>query len=56
MKASKKNLTVKFSTRGRVTIPAALRQRFGIEGGSRVALVAMPEGFLLKAVRAKWRG
>ncbi len=56
MKAWKKNFTVKFSTRGRVTIPAAVRRTFGIQGGSRVALVATPEGFLLKAVRAKRRG
>ena len=53
MKVSKKNFSVKFSTRGRVTIPAAVRRKFGIEGGSRVALVATPEGFLLKAVKRR---
>lgn len=47
---------VKFSTRGRVTIPAALRRKYGIKGGSRVAFEVTPSGaFLLKPLGAKRR-
>lgn len=38
---------VKFSTRGRVTIPAPLRKRYGIKGGSRVAFEVTPTGAIL---------
>lgn len=42
---------VKFSTRGRVTIPAPLRKMCGLTGGSRVAIAVTPSGaFLLKPV------
>jgi AbrB family looped-hinge helix DNA binding protein len=42
---------VKFSTRGRVTIPAPLRKKYGLKGGSRVAFKVTPSGaFLLKPV------
>ena len=42
---------VKFSTRGRVTIPAPLREKYGIKGGSRVAFEVTPSGaFLLKPI------
>jgi AbrB family looped-hinge helix DNA binding protein len=42
---------VKFSTRGRVTIPAPLRKLYDIKGGSRVAIEVAPSGaFLLKLV------
>jgi len=45
---------VKFSTRGRVVIPASLRKAYGIKGGSKVAFEVTPSGaFLLKAVVAK---
>ncbi|MFI5357308.1 MAG: AbrB/MazE/SpoVT family DNA-binding domain-containing protein [Opitutales bacterium] len=40
--------SVRFTTRGRVTIPAALRRKFGIKGGSRVAFAVTPEGIVLK--------
>jgi AbrB family looped-hinge helix DNA binding protein len=44
---------VKFSTHGRVTIPAPLRKKYGIKGGSKVALEVTPSGaFLLKPVAA----
>lgn len=40
---------VKFSTRGRVTIPAPLRKKFGLKSGSKVAFEVTPSGaFLLK--------
>ena len=51
MKAMKCKPTfrVKFSTRGRVTIPAPLRRKYGIKGGSRVVFEVTPLGaFLLK--------
>lgn len=38
---------VKFSTRGRVTIPAPLRKKFGLKGGSKVAFEVTPSGALL---------
>jgi AbrB family looped-hinge helix DNA binding protein len=45
---------VNFSTRGRVTIPAQVRRKFGIEGGSKVALEVTPSGaFLLKPIAAR---
>lgn len=43
---------VKFSTRGRVTIPAPLRKKYGIKGGSKVVVEVTPSGaFLLKPGR-----
>ena len=51
---TKPSYRVKFSTRGRVTIPAPLRNKYGIKGGSRVALEVAPSGaFLLKSVAAQ---
>lgn len=45
---------VKFSTRGRVTIPAPLRKKFGLKGGSKVAFEVAPSGaFILKPYIAK---
>lgn len=45
------NYRVKFSTRGRVTIPAPLRKKYGIKGGSKVAFAVTPSGaFLLKPI------
>lgn len=38
---------VKFSTRGRVTIPAPLRRAYGIKGGSQVAFEVTPTGAFL---------
>ncbi len=47
---------VKFSTRGRVTIPAPLRKKYGLKGGSRTAFVVTPSGaFLLKPVARQSR-
>ena len=43
---------VKFSTRGRVTIPAPLRRKYGIKCGSKVVFEVTPSGaFLLKPIR-----
>jgi AbrB family looped-hinge helix DNA binding protein len=42
---------VKFSTRGRVTIPAPLRKKYGIKGGSKMTFEVTPSGaFLLKPI------
>lgn len=42
---------VKFSTRGRVTIPAPLRKKYGIKGGSQLAFEVTSSGaFLLKPI------
>ncbi len=47
----KSSYRVKFSTRGRVTIPAPLREKYGIKGGLRVAFEVTPSGaFMLKPV------
>ena len=52
---------VKFSTRGRVTIPAALRRKYGLKGGSRVRVTVkvngggIPPGFILTPMSAKRR-
>ena len=55
MKPAINSYTVRFSTRGRVTIPAALRREHGIKGGSRVAFEVTPAGFVLKPMAAKRR-
>jgi AbrB family looped-hinge helix DNA binding protein len=47
--------SVRFSTRGRVTIPAALRRMHGIKGGSRVVCEVTPAGILLKPIATKRR-
>lgn len=48
------NYRVKFSTRGRVTIPAPLRKKYDLKAGSKVAFEVTPTGaFLLKPVAAK---
>jgi AbrB family looped-hinge helix DNA binding protein len=45
---------VQFSTRGRVTIPAPLRKRYGIKGGSKVAFEVTPSGaFLMKPISSR---
>lgn len=45
---------VKFSSRGRVTIPAPLRKKYGINGGSKMAFEVTPSGaFLLKPIAAQ---
>jgi bifunctional DNA-binding transcriptional regulator/antitoxin component of YhaV-PrlF toxin-antitoxin module len=51
---TEKTYRVKFSTRGRVTIEAPLRKKYGIMGDSRVAFEVTPSGaFLLKPVAAR---
>ncbi len=35
---------VKFSTRGRVTVPAPLRKEYRLKGGSRVVFEVTPAG------------
>lgn len=46
---------VKFSTRGRVTIPTPLWKKYGITGGSKVALEVTPSGAFLLKLRATHR-
>lgn len=53
---TKPSYRVQFSTRGRVTIPAPLRKKYRLKGGSKVALEVTPSGaFLLKLAAAKGR-
>jgi AbrB family looped-hinge helix DNA binding protein len=44
---------VKFSTQGRVTIPAPLRRKYGIKGGSKMAFEVTPTGAILLKPRLK---
>jgi AbrB family looped-hinge helix DNA binding protein len=48
MIATHKIETVNFGTKGQVVIPRRLRREFEIEEGTRAAVVATPEGILLK--------
>ena len=47
---------MKFSTRGRFTIPVALRRKYGLKGGSRLALEVTPTGgFIFTPLPARRR-
>lgn len=48
MMATHKIETVNFGTKGQVVIPRRLRREFEIEEGTKAAVVATPEGILLK--------
>ncbi len=43
-------VSVWFTTKGQVVIPAGLRREFHIENGTRAIVQATPEGILLKPV------
>lgn len=56
MKISSMTHKGRFSTRGRFTIPVALRRKFGLKGGSRLALEVTPTGaFIFRPLVAKQR-
>ena len=42
--------TAKVGKRGTIVIPAALRQKYGFEEGSQIAVEPVPEGVLLRPV------
>jgi AbrB family looped-hinge helix DNA binding protein len=42
--------TVNFGAKGQVVIPRRLRREFEIEEGTRAAVIATPEGILLKPI------
>lgn len=44
---TEKTYRVKFSTRGRATIPVPLRKKYGLKGGSKVAFEVTPSGAIL---------
>ena len=48
MSASIEAVSVSFSTKGQIVIPAWLRRQFDIQAGTRASLEATPEGILLK--------
>jgi AbrB family looped-hinge helix DNA binding protein len=50
MIATYKIETVNFGTKGQVVIPRRLRREFEIEEGTKAAVIATPEGILLKPV------
>ena len=46
----------RFSTRGRITVPVAIRRKYGLKGGSRLALeVTSTGGFVLTPLPVKRR-
>lgn len=50
MIATHKAEIVNFGTKGQVVIPRRLRREFEIEEGTKAAVVATPEGILLKPI------
>jgi AbrB family looped-hinge helix DNA binding protein len=50
MIATQKADIVNFGTKGQVVIPRRLRREFEIEEGTKAAVVATPEGILLKPI------
>jgi AbrB family looped-hinge helix DNA binding protein len=54
MKANPETYKGRFSSRGRITIPVALRRKYGLKGGSRLAIeVTQTGGFILKPIIVK---
>ena len=47
---------MRMTTKGQVTIPAELRERFGLGPGADVEVVAGEDGALVRPVRARPRG
>jgi antitoxin PrlF len=41
-----------FTTKGQIVVPARLRRQFDIKQGTRAAVIATPEGILLKPMTA----
>ena len=41
-----------FTTKGQIVVPARLRRQFDIKQGTRAAVIATPEGILLKPLTA----
>lgn len=44
--------SVCFTTKGQVVVPARLRRQFDIKQGTRAAVIATPDGILLKPMTA----
>jgi AbrB family looped-hinge helix DNA binding protein len=56
MKMTPKTHKGRFTTRGRFTIPVALRKKYGLKGGERLAIEVTPNGgFILKPFAAARR-
>lgn len=49
-------LTVRITTKGQVTIPQELRERFGLTAGAEVEVVATEEGALVRSTGTRTRG
>jgi AbrB family looped-hinge helix DNA binding protein len=48
------NYRIRFTTRGRFTMPAAVRKKYGLKGGDRLSIEVTPTGgFILTPVRTK---
>jgi len=48
MSATSEAVSVSFTTKGQIVIPARLRRQFDIQAGTRASIEATPEGILLK--------
>jgi len=48
--SAEKVVSVWFSTKGQVVLPARLRRQYEIKEGTRACVVATPEGILLKPI------
>ncbi len=54
MLVSKVSNIVTFTTKGQVVIPSKLRKEFEIKVGTRAAIIATPEGILLRPVTREY--
>lgn len=54
MNVSSSSAMVTFTTKGQVVIPSKLRREFAIKEGTRAAVIATPEGILLKPVTREY--
>jgi AbrB family looped-hinge helix DNA binding protein len=46
--------TVTFTAKGRVVIPAAIRRKFGIEDGTKAAVIATADGIVLRPITREY--
>jgi AbrB family looped-hinge helix DNA binding protein len=54
MKSDKTVQTITFTTKGQLVIPLRLRQEYGIKKGTKAAVMATPDGILLKPITSEY--
>jgi len=47
---------MRMTSKGQVTIPVALRERYGLGPGAEIEVVASPEGALVRPAQTRTRG